>query len=114
MTDASTLGGFAVPFRNSYSAGDAVTQPLIYDATGSQVGSVRGPWPDPEIAKLAAVLAEAPAMLAALQEIMPYAEEEARALRGMQSNPEEEAFADDVEARIARFRAILARIEGSN
>ncbi len=107
MTDAITLGGFAVPFRNSYNAGDAVTQPFIYDATGSQVGSVRGPWPDPETAKLAAVLAEAPAMLAALHKVTA-------ALAEIDDYPLACGLSPDVQnSALNDAFTILARIEGT-
>lgn len=68
MTKAEPIGGFIAPFSN---IAPATGQPScgIYDATGSMVGSVRGPWPDPVTAALSGFLAASFDMLKALKEI---------------------------------------------
>lgn len=97
------IGGFAAPFKaTDHFTGEPM--PCIYDATGSMVASVRGPWPDRETAQLCAVLAEAPAMLAALRKIAGYVSEKPHGA---------ELDGVSAEQMAAIASAILSRIDGA-
>lgn len=99
----NTIGGFVAPFKATDRSGEPM--PQVYDATGSMVASVRGPWPDPGTARLVQLLAAAPAMLAALGKISQEADSFA-----FNSDADVFRFVDNVAAIV---RPILARIDGT-